>query len=123
MWTALGIDIISISRLQNLSPRAKAKNFSPRELEQCQIGTEQRQAERMAGKFAAKEAVLKVLQTGKSAGIKWHEVEVLNKANGAPQVFLSGKALEIAQIQKKEKILVSIAHEGGQAVAIAGTSA
>jgi holo-[acyl-carrier protein] synthase len=52
--------------------------------------------EHLAGRVAAKEAVLKVLGTGWRGGIAWTDVEVLKEPSGQPRIRLTGECLRIA---------------------------
>ncbi|MFM8571253.1 MAG: holo-ACP synthase, partial [Pirellula sp.] len=72
-----------------------------------------------AGRWAAKEAVLKVLGTGWARGILWTDVEVINLASGAPSVVLWNKASEIAEELGIMQVQVSISHCKAYATAFA----
>lgn len=72
-----------------------------------------------AGRWAAKEAVLKALGTGWAHGIQWTDVEVVNQQGGKPIIVLTGKALEIAQQQGIAEMMISISHCRDYAVAYA----
>jgi holo-[acyl-carrier protein] synthase len=72
-----------------------------------------------AGRWAAKEAVLKVLGTGWSRGIRWTDIEVTNAASGSPSVSLYNQAAEIATKLKIANILITISHCRSYAVAYA----
>ena len=72
-----------------------------------------------AGRFAVKEAVLKVLGTGWSNGIAWTDIEVRNEPNGQPKVYLSNKPREIAKQRGIGDILISISHIETHAIASA----
>ena len=63
-----------------------------------------------AGRWAAKEAVLKALGTGWAHGIQWTDVEVVNQQGGKPKIVLSGKAGEISQGQGIDEMMISISH-------------
>ena len=76
-----------------------------------------REAERLAGRFAVKEAVLKAFGTGKSQGMLWRDVETVRGPLGRPEVILHGKALKYMKKMNGNRIHVSIAHDGGKAVA------
>lgn len=75
-----------------------------------------------AGRFAAKEAVLKALGTGYAKGLAFHEIEVLPGPDGAPTVTLHGAARTRAALLGIDTILVSITHtrENAHAVAVGG---
>lgn len=72
-----------------------------------------------AGRWAAKEAVLKALGTGWARGIQWTDVEVVNAAGGKPSIVLAGKAREICQEHAIREILISISHCRNYAIAYA----
>lgn len=71
-----------------------------------------------AGRFAAKEAVLKALGTGLRDG-RWHDVEIVRGSLGEPLVNVSGKLLEHMQSASIHRILVSISHNRKYAIASA----
>jgi holo-[acyl-carrier protein] synthase len=71
----------------------------------------------LAGRFAAKEAVLKAMGTGWAEGIAWTEIEVAARASGQPELRLSGKAAELAAKQGISSWQISISHTEGQAMA------
>jgi holo-[acyl-carrier protein] synthase len=75
--------------------------------------------ERFAGRFAAKEAILKVLGTGWRGQIAWTDMEVVNEQSGKPAVRLSGECARVAGELGIEKWFLSITHAGGVAVASA----
>jgi holo-[acyl-carrier protein] synthase len=72
-----------------------------------------------AGKFAAKEALLKALGTGLAGGISWTDVEVLSGNAGAPSVELTGRAGQVARELGVTRIHLSISHSAASAVAVA----
>ena len=91
--------------------------FTPTELKYC-LGRK-REIEHLSGRFAAKEAVLKVLGTGWKNGINWTDIEVVNLPSGQPKVTLTGRCKEIADEQDIEEILISISHIDTHAIASA----
>ncbi len=72
-----------------------------------------------AGRWAAKEAVLKALGTGWAHGIQWTDVEVVNEIGGRPYIELDGQAKTISLQQGIHKILISISHCRSYAIAYA----
>ncbi len=72
-----------------------------------------------AGRWAAKEAVLKALGTGWAHGIQWTDVEVVNQQGGKPTIVLDGKAREISRQQRIREMMISISHCRNYAVAYA----
>jgi len=73
----------------------------------------------LAGRFAAKEAVMKVLGTGWRGGIEWTDIETLNDPLGKPFVTLHGKTAQMAQSLGIKQVLLSISHSGEFAMASA----
>ncbi|HUU98458.1 MAG TPA: holo-ACP synthase [Phycisphaerae bacterium] len=76
-------------------------------------------AERLSGRFAAKESVLKALGTGWRGGIRWTDIEILPDPLGRPQVTLTGKSAELAARLGIGQVLISISHTRECAVASA----
>ena len=72
-----------------------------------------------AGRWAAKEAVLKALGTGWIAGITWQDVEIANEPSGRPIIRLHGGAAEIAKEREIREVQISITHCQAYAVAFA----
>lgn len=76
-------------------------------------------AERIAGRFAAKEAVLKALGTGLAGGASWKHVEILPDAAGAPRVTFHGAVARTLRARGATHCHISISHQGDYAVAFA----
>ncbi len=73
----------------------------------------------LAGRWAAKEAILKAIGTGWARGIRWTDIEVVNLPGGAPEVRIHGAAIDVCQEKGIDKILVSISHVKTYATAYA----
>ena len=118
---AHGIDMVDCDRLGRSvarhGRRFLERIFTPAELEYCE--GRKRCMEHLAGRFAVKEAVMKVLGTGWRGGIAWTDIEVRNDPLGKPEVHLTGRCRELADEMGLEKILISITHTDSQAVASA----
>ncbi len=118
---AHGIDIVDCDRLAEIvarhGQRFLQRVFTPLELQYC-MGRK-RETEHLAGRFAAKEAVLKLLGTGWRGGIRLTDIEVRNDPAGRPMVRLTGKCREIADSMGLANIFVSISHVRTHAVASA----
>ena len=118
---AHGIDMVDCARLGRSVARHGGRFlervFTPAELEYCQA--RKRCMEHLAGRFAVKEAVMKVLGTGWRGGVAWTDIEVCNDPLGKPEVHLAGRCRELADEMGIERILVSITHTDSQAVASA----
>jgi len=115
--TELGIDIIKVERI-----RASLARFGDRFSKRVLTINEQRyvrgRAETFAGRWAAKEAVSKVLGLG-VRGIGWRDIEIERMPTGQPAVRLHGRAEARAEQLGMDRIAVSITHESDYAVAIA----
>jgi len=94
-----GIDIVETSRVQRLveehGQRFLDRCFTPAEQEYC-AKSPKRYYEHLAGRFAAKEAVLKVLGTGWRGGIAWTDIEITKEPSGQPKIHLTGECARIA---------------------------
>lgn len=111
-----GIDILEINRFAEAigrrGERFLARVFTAAELENCQG-----RVERLAVRFAAKEAFLKAIGTGFS-GVTWHDMSVLTSAGGAPVMHLSGAARRLAEKLGVARIHLSLSHSKINAVAV-----
>ncbi len=117
MIKGTGVDIIEISRIERAvraSERFAGRVFTARELADC-AGEKTRWAS-LAGRFAAKEAVLKALGTGLNR-IKQTEIEVVKGEGGKPEIRLQGTALAVAGQLGVIKLALSISHCRKYAVA------
>src|SRR3954451_7645980 len=108
-----GIDIVETARIKRSveehGERFLERVYTPAEREDCARNTK-RYFEHLAGRFAAKEAVLKVLGTGWRGGIAWTDIEILPEPSGQPKITLSGECLRIAGGQGISRWHVSISH-------------
>ncbi len=117
----LGIDLIENRRIADVMNRHPDR-FMERvltEAERAYVGRMRDPLPHIAGRFAAKEAVLKVLGTGWRGGIAWTDVEIVNDAAGQPAVRLSGECEQVARRRAISRILVSISHTPQYATATA----
>lgn len=113
----LGIDIIRIERIRAAIERF-GDRFHKRVLTDREHAYVRDRPENFAGRWAAKEAVSKVLGLG-VRGVGWREIEIVRLPTGQPSVSLSGRALRRAEQLGMGRIAVSISHEAEYAVAIA----
>src|SRR5690606_26714282 len=108
-----GIDIVETARIRELvenhGQRFLDRCFTPTEQAYCNRNTK-RIYEHLAGRFAAKEAVLKVLGTGWRGGIAWTDIEILREASGQPKIILTGECRRIAEELGIYRWHVSISH-------------
>jgi len=115
--TELGIDIIKVQRIRETLARF-GDRFSRRVLTDAERRYVRGRPETFAGRWAAKEAVSKVLGLG-VRGIGWRDIEVERLPTGQPAVRLHGRAAERAVQLGMGRIALSITHESEYAVAIA----
>jgi len=115
--TELGIDIIKVARIRDALARFGSR-FSARVLTEAERRYVRDRPETMAGRWAAKEAVSKVLGLG-VRGIGWREIEIERLPTGQPAVRLHDRAARRAEQLGMARIAVSISHEDDYAVAIA----
>jgi holo-[acyl-carrier protein] synthase len=114
----IGCDVHAVSQtvasIELFGDRYLRRVFTSDELDECAGDVE-----RLSGRFAAKEAVLKVLQPGHDDAVPWHTIEIRNAPSGAPYVVLSATARELATRQGNERVDISVSHDGGVGLAVA----
>jgi len=115
-----GIDLVEISRIERMladhGEAFLARVFTAHEQQAAEaIGL--RRAERLAARFAAKEATLKAIGTGLRSRMCWTDIEVVTLPSGAPSLRVSGEVCSIAEQQGIRTWMVSLSHAGGFAVA------
>lgn len=108
MIKGLGIDIIETERIKKAlhNPHFIERILTPKERTYC------KNPEQVAGRFCAKEAIMKAV----GRRLSWQEIEIVNEDNGKPQVILSEKTRELV---KDGEIFISISHSRTYAVAVA----
>jgi holo-[acyl-carrier protein] synthase len=118
---AHGIDLVECSRIEEMlhrhGDRFTTRVFTPAELEYAR--SSKNTTERLAGRFAAKEAVFKLIGTGWRNGTAWTDIEVVNDPLGRPCVRLSGEVARIAREQGIDQVQISITHTAQLAMASA----
>jgi len=118
---AHGIDLVDFPRIADMVER-HGDRFVNRVFtaaEQAYARSNRNTVEKYAGRFAAKEAVLKLLGTGWRGKIAWTDIEVTNNAAGRPDVTLSGEVKVIADRMGIRQISISITHTANFAIASA----
>jgi holo-[acyl-carrier protein] synthase len=103
MILAIGTDIVNISRIEQAidryGQRFVGRIYTESEQDYCNAASGQRRIIRYANRFAAKEALYKIL--GTEQGISWRELEVVRGERGKPSVQLHGRAQQVAQAMVK----------------------
>jgi phosphopantetheine--protein transferase-like protein len=116
----VGTDLVTVSDVARsvdaFGERYLERVFTPLELRQTG-----RSPERLAGRFAGKEAVTKVLRLSATSPLGFHDIEIASAPSGAPRVRLSGHARAAADAQGLGRIAVSVSHDHGLAFATAVT--
>ena len=118
---AHGIDLVDFPRLEEVIDR-HGERFLNRVFtgrEQADADSVRNRIEKLAGRFAAKEAVLKMIGTGWRGGIAWTDIEIVNNSMGQPIVEISGEVKRIADEAGIEQITLSITHTANFAIASA----
>jgi len=118
---AHGIDLVEFGQLEKIlekhPERFPNRVFTPTEM--ADADKVKNRIEKLAGRFAAKEAVMKLVGTGWRDGIAWTDIEVVNNPLGRPIVNISGKIKELADEKGIEQITLSITHTANFAIASA----
>jgi holo-[acyl-carrier protein] synthase len=115
-----GIDLTSVDAVrESLSTHGRhylERLYTEREIQDCS-GPGGVDPERLAARFAAKEAALKVLRPGE-VGVSLREIEVVRSPGGWVELELSGPAATLARESGLSELAVSITHEAGFASAV-----
>ena len=118
----IGADLVYVPRLAAVLERHPAfvdRVYTAAEVAYCRA--HRVSAPRFAGRFAAKEAVLKALGTGLARGMRWQDVEIVAGPRGEPVVRLHGATAALARRRGLRAIHLSLSHEGDYALACAVT--
>jgi len=118
---AHGIDLVDCPRIEQMMQR-HGERFLNRVFtvsEQAYAQKNKNTVEKLAGRFAAKEAILKLMGTGWRGKIAWTDIEVTNNKVGQPEVALSGEVKTIAEKLGIGRISISITHTANFAIASA----
>jgi len=118
---AHGVDLVRCERIERVwrehGARFLERIYTPAEREYC-LG-HRTAVVQLSGRFAAKEAVMKVLGTGWRGGMRWTDIEILPDALGRPVVRLHGETLQMANRARIDQVLLSISHTDEHALASA----
>ena len=118
---AHGIDLVDCPRIEEMIKR-HGERFVNRVFtanEQAYAEKNKNSIEKLAGRFAAKEAILKLIGTGWRGKISWTDIEVINNPMGQPEITLSGEVEKLADKLRIKHISVSITHTANFAIASA----
>jgi holo-[acyl-carrier protein] synthase len=106
----IGIDVVDLARFERAvgrTPALRERLFA--------VSERDLPLRSLAGRFAAKEALMKAL--GDATGVTWHDMEVVSDGEGNPSMVLSGAAAEIAARRGIASIHLSMSHDAGVAIA------
>lgn len=115
MIAGIGIDVVDLGRFERAvgrTPRLKERLFADVEI---QNGDRPRPLRSLAGRYAAKEALMKAL--GDATGIRWHDMIVVSDGEGQPSFVLSGQAAQRADLLEVTRLHLSMTHDAGVAIA------
>lgn len=110
IW-GVGVDVVDLARFERSlerTPGLRERLFTPVE---AAVGS----IERLAARFAAKEAFVKALRA--PTGLSWHDVEVVLDEHGAPALALSDAAAAHLHSVGVERVHVSLSHDTSVATA------
>jgi len=117
----IGTDIIECSRIATMIEKHDSlfleRVYTAWEIEYCSGRKSSNQ--HYAGRWAAKEAILKSMGTGWAKGIAWTDIEIKNEMGGKPSVILHAAAREWCDKLGIDEVLISISHCNSHATAFA----
>jgi holo-[acyl-carrier protein] synthase len=117
----IGTDITECLRIARMVERHGElfinRVYTAEEIRYCR--NHKQTTEHFAGRWAAKEAVLKALGTGWRRGISWRDVEIINEPGGKPNVSVHGGAKQAVEELGITKLLITISHCHTHATAFA----
>jgi len=119
MIVAIGIDLVEISRIEQVFAR-RGDRFRTRVFTETESSYCEGRASKFASyavRFAAKEAAMKAIGTGWAEAVGWREIEVVSAPNGKPMLQLHGRALEFMLQLGASRAHVSLTHSGDLAIA------
>lgn len=119
MILSIGTDIVEVYRIAETmtrTPRFIERVYTPYERDYCDAKGAAA-AQSYAGRFAAKEAFLKALQTGWRGKITWHDIEIVSDDQGVPSFNVRGEARRLLEDRGANHIHLSISHTTEHAVA------
>jgi holo-[acyl-carrier protein] synthase len=120
MIVGIGTDLAEVSRIQR-SVERYGERFLRRVYTDREIAYAMHKrnfAERLAARFAAKEAGMKAIGTGWRRGVTWKDFEVINEPSGRPTLRLTGVAQSFAQLLGALHVTLSLTHTAALAFAV-----
>ena len=120
MILGIGTDLAEVDRIRN-SVEQYGDRFLNRvytQKERDYAFSKANFAERLAARFAAKEAGMKAIGTGWRRGVTWKDFEVVNERSGRPALNLSGVAADISAQLGVKRVTISLTHTSAIAFAV-----
>jgi holo-[acyl-carrier protein] synthase len=115
MIVGIGVDVVDIARFERAlsrTPGLKERLFAPDELV---VGDRTLPLRSLAGRFAAKEALIKAL--GDSTGVQWHDMRVVNNDLGNPSFEFHNAITSIVSGRGISSVHLSMSHDAGISIA------
>src|SRR5512134_556582 len=115
MIVSVGVDLAEVERIRKaledprIGKRFRERVFTPKEIQYCEK-KRRGKYESYAGRFAAKEAVMKALGRGWGAKVRWLDIEVARARSGKPDIVLHGKTAQFAAEKGIRRWALSITH-------------
>ena len=115
MIISTGVDMAEVDRIQaalehpRIGQRFRERVFTEKEIAYCEM-KQRGKYESYAGRFAAKEAVMKALGRGWGAKVRWLDIEVARARSGKPDIILHDKTAKLAEALGIRRWGLSITH-------------
>jgi holo-[acyl-carrier protein] synthase len=115
MIVSVGVDMVEVERIKRaledsrIGRRFRERVFTQKEIQYCETKRHGKY-ESYAGRFAAKEAVMKALGRGWGSQVAWRDIEVARSRSGKPDIVLHGKTAELAATLGIRRWSLSISH-------------
>ena len=115
MVLSVGVDMVEVERIQKaledsrIGKRFRERVFTANEIQYCEKKRRGRY-ESYAGRFAAKEAVMKALGRGWGSKVSWLDIEVARARSGKPEIVLHNKTARLAEQLGIGRWSLSITH-------------
>ncbi len=115
MIVGIGVDVVDLARFERALQRTPA--LIPRLFAESELSRDGHPLplRSLAGRFAAKEALMKAL--GDATGVRWHDMRVSADGEGNPSMTLSGAAKLTAHRRGVTAVHLSMSHDAGVAIA------
>jgi holo-[acyl-carrier protein] synthase len=123
MVVSVGVDMVEVGRIQKaledrvIGKRFRGRVYTAEEIRYCERKKGRGRYESYAGRFAAKEAVMKALGRGWSGKVTWLNIEVVRARSGKPEIALHNETSVLAQEQRIRRFALSITHTHDHALA------